>query len=319
MRSGLGSSDEVSAWITRGEVQVNGLPGLPDQVLEPGMTVAVRGGEFQVVALEDRPRLLLVPCTAERVNRIPGKRRVHAGLHKCLTMYMRHILQRVSLEYSGHGSRFRHFFHCVEPFYRECELYDFASISGHAIDLDRFEDIRVSRFVRDPRDLLVSGYFYHKRGAEHWANFRDPHPEEWRVIGAPVPDCLPRGMSLSGYLNEVSVEEGLLAEIEFRRQHFDSMQRWPRNDPRVRCYRYEDIVGNERQVFGDLLKFYELPWAQRRKGVRWAMRLRADKRAGKYAHIRDPRGGQWREYFTPVVSRRFDAEYGDLLEHLGYQ
>jgi hypothetical protein len=49
------------------------------------------------------------------------------------------------------------------------------------------------------------------------------------------------------------------------------------------------------------------------------MKLRANKRGKEYAHIRDPRHGQWRAHFTPAVSRRFDQEFGDLLEQLGYR
>jgi hypothetical protein len=318
MRSGLGSVEEIDAWFNRGQILVDGRPGRGDQALDPGMIVNIRGGTFRVAAVQGRPRLLLLCCDDAQAGVIAGRRRVHAGLHKCLTMYTRNILQRVALEATGEPGQFRHFYHRADEFYRECHRYQFASISGHAIDLDRFEDIRVSRFIRDPRDLLVSGYFYHKRGAEHWTNFKGPVAQEWAVIGAPVPESLPPGVSLSQHLNQVSVEQGLLVEIEFRRRHFDSMRRWPRDDPRVRCYRYEDIVGNERQVFGDLFEFYQLPWRQRRKGVKWAAQLRAEKRAKTYDHIRDPRGGQWRKLFTPAVSRRFEQEYGGLLEQLGY-
>jgi pyruvate/2-oxoglutarate dehydrogenase complex dihydrolipoamide dehydrogenase (E3) component len=48
------------------------------------------------------------------------------------------------------------------------------SLSGHALDLDQFEDIKVIRFIRDPRDLIISGYFYHKRGGEDWCDYKNP-------------------------------------------------------------------------------------------------------------------------------------------------
>src|SRR5262249_14279696 len=38
---------------------------------------------------------------------------------------------------------------------------------GHADILDR-EDVRVLHVIRDPRDVLISGMYYHQRAAERW-------------------------------------------------------------------------------------------------------------------------------------------------------
>ena len=65
MRSGLGSLPEITAWIVSGEVSVDGVPGYVDQVLEPGMTIGLRDGEYLVAALENRPRFLLKPVVNE--------------------------------------------------------------------------------------------------------------------------------------------------------------------------------------------------------------------------------------------------------------
>lgn len=73
------------------------------------------------------------------------------------------------------------------------------------------------RVIRDPRDLIMSGYYYHKRAAEPWCKTVDPtedHPA-WKKVRGCVPTNLPSGYSLTGYLNEASLEEGLLAEIDF--------------------------------------------------------------------------------------------------------
>ena len=132
-------------------------------------------------------------------------------------------------------------------------------MSGYAIDLERYSDIRVVRFLRDPRDMLVSGYFYHKRGGESWTRLDEPNEVDWRVVNGCVPSVLPRGTSLAAYLNEVDIEAGLLAEIEFRTRHFDSMMDWPVGDDRILEVRYEDILGRERQSFREILAYLELP------------------------------------------------------------
>ena len=36
-------------------------------------------------------------------------------------------------------------------------------------------------------------------------------------------------------------------------------------------------------------------------------------------HIRNPQPSQWKEYFTPVVERRFCERFGGIVEKLGYE
>lgn len=172
--------------------------------------------------------------------------------------------------------------------------------------------------MRDPRDLIVSGYFYHKRSAERWCEIVAPTKEEWAVVNGTIPGALTGRRSFAGYLNEVSVEEGLLAEMEFRRCHFEGKRSWRDDDPRVEVFRYEEILGNESEVFDRIFRFYGIPFVSRKIGLHYAHKFRAANRASRAGHIRDPRGGQWREHFTPLVAARFNQEYGDLIEKLGY-
>lgn len=249
---------------------------------------------------------------------IQGLMRVHCGYHKCLTMYYRKIMNRLTDGRLGRAGSYEHCYSNVDQFYRRCEELTFASVSNHRIDLDRFESVRVSRFIRDPRDLLVSGYFYHKRSGEPWCDVVDPTDDDFAVVRGTRPAAMPAGLSFAQYLNGISLEEGLAAEIEFRRAHFESMLEWPKQDERVRLYRYEDMMGNEVAVFDDLFRFYELSYYSRRLGLYHAKRLRAVHRQSKSRHIRNPAAGQWRERFTPELSKLFNDQYGALLEYLEY-
>jgi hypothetical protein len=253
---------------------------------------------------------------------IRGFRRVHCSYHKCLTVYFEKVLKRMVQTPFALAGGYRHFDSRLDAFYRDCGDYAVASINNHVLDLDRFENIRVTRFVRDPRDLIVSGYFFHKRSTESWCDVVDPTDEDWKVVGGVVPEVLGRRggrESFREYLNDVSLEEGLLAELDFRRGHFESMRAWPKGDRRVEVFRYEDVLGREGEIFDRIFRFYELPFVARRIGLHYAHRFRATGRTSLSSdHIRDPRIGQWREVFTQAVTRRFDDEYGDLIERLGY-
>jgi hypothetical protein len=78
--------------------------------------------------------------------------------------------------------------------------------------------------VRDPRDILVSAYFSH----------RNSHPVgDWK--------------ELEGHrqrLQELSIEDGLLAEMEFSAGVFEDIESWDYNQPNVLELKFEDLVEN---------------------------------------------------------------------------
>lgn len=233
-------------------------------------------------------------------------------------MYYARVMRGVFRSLGRRQSGYRQFNSYIDDFYEHFGDYRVTSVNNHALDLDRLGDFRISRFVRDPRDLVVSGYFYHKRGAEEWCNIVDPSPEDWRVVNGNFPQGMGAGHSLSSYLQSLNQEEGLLAEIEFRRNHLQSMRDWPQDDSRIRVYRYEEIMGNEEDVFANIAELYGLPLPHRKLARFFANKYSAKKRTGRTQHIRNPSPGQWQNVFTPRVSTFFREQYGDLLERYGY-
>jgi hypothetical protein len=238
---------------------------------------------------------------------------VHCSYHKCLTVYYQQVMTHLLRHFGG----YHHFNSDLESFYRGCSRYRVTSVNNHSIDLDRLGDYRITRFVRDPRDLIVSGYFYHRRGAERWCLVQDPTPADWAIVNGHMPSSMRPGESFAGCLQRLNQEDGLIAEMEFRTHHFASMRRWP-DDPRIRMLHYESILGNEKRVFGEIFAHYGLSWPLRLYGRRLAERFKATGASARRAHIRDSRPGQWREVLTPRVAAAFDALYGDLPRVLGY-
>ena len=255
---------------------------------------------------------------------------VHCSYHKCLTVYYKrvfHALFNLGLPWGRAGRRgYRHYNSHLDDFHGDFRKRRVTSVNNHALDLERLGHFRVSRFLRDPRDLVVSGYFYHRRGAEPWTLLESPTAEDWCLVNGRVPDGLRArneassssgGMSFASYLRSLSEEGGLLAELEFRRGHFDSMAQWPDRHSDILTFRYEEIVGDEARVFRELFAFYGLSPLERALGSffvrRYSIRkVRAD------PHVRDPAAGQWRRHFTPRVRRAFDERHAGLVERLGY-
>lgn len=241
--------------------------------------------------------------------------RIHCSYHKCLTVFFSRIMYGV-FPLGGYG----HFESRAEEFRREHQKYRLTSLNNHALDFEVLgENDRVSRFIRDPRDLVVSGYFYHKRGAEAWCTIQTPKAENLRAVNGCVPRALKNGESIAECLQRLDLEDGLLAEIDFRAKHFASMLEWPENDKRVAVYRYEEILGNERMVMSQLADHLRLGRIRKWLAERLAEKYSARNQSQKTKHIRNPESAQWKKYFTPRVEDYLNASHPGLVAKLGYE
>ena len=243
---------------------------------------------------------------------------IHCSYHKCLTVYYRRVMHAVFNLCLPWRGGYRHYNSHLEDFYAGLRDQRVASVNNRFLDFERLGRFRISRFVRDPRDLVVSGYFYHRRGAEAWTRIESPAPEDWYFANGCIPEGLRAGRSsFAEYLRSIPEEDGLLAELEFRRYHFESMAAWPAEHPDVVTFRYEEILGSEARAFRRLFAFYRLSPLERTLGTYFARRYSLRKLAVD-SHVRNPASGQWRKHFTPRVEEAFDARYAGLVKQLGY-
>jgi hypothetical protein len=252
---------------------------------------------------------------AERVLCVPTPTLVHCAYHKCLTVFVDRCFTRLL------GERFRNFFGEKKAFYSQHQLVAVSATSDFVLDLTQLGDYRISRFIRDPRDLVVSGYFYHRRGTEEWTR---QTPDKWTWVGN-VPKTMRHDETFAEHLQRLDQEEGLISEIELRMHDFHTMVQWPTDDPAIRTWKYEDIIGHEVEVMDAVGAHYGWPddtdpFSLRQDLRRWAERWRAkDTKQEWDTHVRDPRPGQWHRLFTPKVRHAFDRMCGDLPQQLGYE
>lgn len=247
--------------------------------------------------------------------------RIHASYHKCLTMYFINVMSNTF----NKGFPFQkkdqyHHFESIEGvFYNRSHKFKLCSTNSFAIDTDRLsEDFRITRFIRDPRDLIISGYFYHKRGAEPWFRMKNPTHKYWNPINGNVPLGLvdKSDLSFADYLSELDLENGLLAEMEFRKFHLESMRSW-KEDSRIRVFKYEDIINNEVSTFEQISDHLEFSNSEKRMVNKYARKFSLQNQ-GSNKHVRNPKAQQWKEHFTDKVSEKFNADYSDLLDMYGY-
>ncbi len=245
--------------------------------------------------------------------------RFHCAYHKCLTIYFSRVMSSLYNRVFRRSGGYRQHRSLIEDFYSEVGSRRVMGVNNHVLDFSRLgDDFRISRFIRDPRDMIVSGLHYHRRGAEKWCNITDPTEQDFAVVNGELPEAMQPGMTYATYLQSLNEEQGLIAEIDFRKRHYQSMTDWPEDDGRIILFRYEDIMGNEVDVFKKIFDFYELPWLERKFGAYFADRFSAKRQRGKMRHIRDPKPNQWKQKFTPAVEQYFNDQYEGLLRRYGY-
>lgn len=245
--------------------------------------------------------------------------RFHFSFHKCLTKFSGLCFNRAlnNLKFKKNG--YAHFNSEVDLFLESAPRLKMASINNHFFDpvfLDSISggEASISLFLRDPRDLLVSGYHYHKGGREEWTRVEGPSPDDYKVVNGAIPcELQGGGISLHRALNNSDFETGMMLELQFRQNHFESMEKWLAiAETNIFIADYEDIVGNEGELFSQLGSFHRLSYIERKGLAFFADRYKASRNERNH-HIRDPRPGQWRGKIPSSILNELDKRHPNLI------
>jgi hypothetical protein len=162
--------------------------------------------------------------------------------------------------------------------------------------------------IRDPRDIVVSGYFSH----------RSSHPVgPWHRLAY-----------YREHLQSVDMTQGLLAEISFSANFLHEMFSWDYTDPRILELRFEDLVTDPEahflRVFAHVGAIPPLDPSDLSRIIRKRRfeKLSGGRRPGEENtdhHYRSGKAGDWRSHFEPVHVDLFRKLYNPLLLKLGYE
>lgn len=271
------------------------------------------------------------------------------GHHKCASTWIHSILENVCVD---SGWRFAYLYHArnfggdLTRYVRD-ERTDFVSYVNadwqHVRGLPPFRGFHV---VRDPRDILVSGYFSHKNS----------HPT----------DDFPELPEHRARLQSASKADGLHLEMEFvfTRQVFAEMASWNYEQEHVLELRTEDLTADPYRGFLRIFEHFgvldethlgkrrQLPLllsqmlnilhkqhpalmplrfpqdrvpADRLLGIVHDQRFsnfaggRNAGQADEKSHYRKGVAGDWKNHFDPEHVAHFKRSYNDLLLELGYE
>lgn len=168
--------------------------------------------------------------------------RVFFGHHKCASTYVNQVIAhlcallglKIKIEYLAQVLPMD--YHLREPHKTRLkaildslanEEYDFLC-HGNAdralVECLERRGYRGFHMIRDPRDIVVSGYFSH----------RYSHPTD--------PDFNPWLLDHRKRLEQLDQENGLVCEIEFCQTYFDRLAQWNYNNPKVYETRFERLT-----------------------------------------------------------------------------
>jgi hypothetical protein len=184
------------------------------------------------------------------------------------------------------------------------------------VDLDvlraRGRPVRCVHVIRDPRDVVISGCFYHVKTTEKWAN--KPRKE----FGG------------KNYREAIAAMPTDHDKLVFEMQHtgmksITDMVTWDYQDPDVFEARYEDLIDDtEYKVFRPMMEFLGF----RDADLDTVLELvRANSLFGGATpegekdpvHVRSGERRQWPRTFTPELKAEFKRIHPEALQRLGYE
>lgn len=229
---------------------------------------------------------------------------VHCCHHRSGTVWFTRVLSTVARQYGLHfqAGQQGDLEPSTEIFFQDHSRIDRSALPSH----------RGSHMIRDPRDMVVSGYHYHLWTEEQWA--RVPRDEY-------------DGKSFQEALNDVDEKRGLILEMErFCREDLQDMLRWDYDDPAFLELRYEDVIADEAAHFEALFEHYGFHEDAVEAGLEVAAYYSFQNVSGRgfgdieeQSHLRSGRTSQWEDHFDPELKERFKELAGDALVHLGYE
>jgi hypothetical protein len=251
--------------------------------------------------------------------------------HKSGTVLFEHVMGRVAARL---GLMVATRYGLVTTLDRRTDIFIIAhSLLG--FDLDR--PFRAVRIVRDPRDIWVSSYLYHRRCGEGWCvntgfspaspityprvDFSFQHrPEAWKQ------DYLRRlgGRSYQQNLLDRDQDAGLAFELDgYTGCTLEAMQAWQLRQPELLTVQLEAISRDFDAVMMSIFRHFGFSAAACAVALEEAAQedlARMDDAtiaANPHVHSRDL--SKWRRFLTPAQITAFEERYGELILSLGYQ
>jgi hypothetical protein len=222
--------------------------------------------------------------------------------HKAMTIYFHAVLRCLAFALNLPFERTHY-----KPPRPETRLMLSTQSKIHLGNLGTYRGVHV---MRDPRDMIVSGYHYHKWAHEVWLHRLDD-----------------TGESYQEKLNRLDKTTGLFLEIDhFIHVYRRLLEAWDLEDPQILEVSYERLMGPERvDAYAELFRHLGFDGAELALAVDLMQLFEASNRSGNRrgrtaarSHLRSGRSRQWEAELEPAHFAYIEQELGPVLRKFGY-
>lgn len=194
----------------------------------------------------------------------------------------------------------------------QCDLTDDSAVffQNHSyFDLAQFRGgYRGMHLIRDPRDIIVSGCFYHQRSTEPWL-----HQKQQLFSGLSYQE------KLNSYRN---FDDQLLFEMEnCGHDTIVDMGNWNYQQKEFIEVKYESLIEDiQLFYFREIFQFLGFPETHLLDLLNIAYKNSLfSGEVNNSTHIRSGKKEQWKRYFKTSHKRKFKQYFADILIELGYE
>lgn len=252
--------------------------------------------------------------------------------HKVASKLLRKVFRRVCRDFGWEFGSYSGFC-AAAPTNAHVVVFDHSLVDLSSVGRP-FAAVHV---VRDPRDVIISGYLYHIRCTESWCTngtfdvtrpilyplvprSQEHRSEEWKE--AYLRSL--HGKSYQENLQGLSQDEGILFEMDrYGAWTVEEMLRWTNPPSGVREVKFEDIMQDFESTFRLIFEHFHFTPGQVESSLAIAaaedINRMSDRQLTRNTHISSRSTSRWQEYFTEEHKAAFVNRFGDVLQRLGYE
>ena len=215
---------------------------------------------------------------------------------------------------------------------------DIVLYAHSVIDFKKFNKPFIGvHIIRDPRDIIVSGYLYHRRTQEKWCINTDfsldepilsprvPYSEEYKseVWKKKYIKSL-GGISYQQNLLRRSKSEGLKFEMDnFSCWTIEHMMEWDYGKKNILEVKFEDVMSSYDRAFQDIFEHLGFTNEQVKESLRVVEKhdlgRKSVKEINRIEHVSSRETNRWVDYFEGQHKNYFHKIHGSALVDLGYE
>lgn len=240
---------------------------------------------------------------------------IRFSYHKCLTRYMGAIFDKN-----------KHFFvnkHDLVQHIRAGKAARFISINNTAVypEHEIFANSRMIHLIRHPKDLIISGYYYHKKGSEQWNRLYIPWAKLYKysleldhVLNDQERKLLQTRLTYQELLEALPFEKGMMVEMIWLKyvQTFNPLIYYQSSV--LPTYRFEEIMEDPVGAVRKICQHWQLT---EQETAYYCERADHYNQAPSYP-VRDKSAYQYREVYTKELDRFFKQQFNHLVRRLDY-